>query len=368
MWAHALNLRSIAWAEATVHCLAWLVLGQLGMRMGWGWAGGLAGVAAWWALRQVWTYLPWPDSLGFFLRPLSLASMATAGLILISLLGRSTLGLMGWGLATVAWAGLAASVQRSARMNASAVPDHASHRLVMPVAAAMAWWIAGDPDQWSQRWWLAIPVLYFAAAGLHRGQRLDPHLNEPRCGDRYFGVCAASQWSMGLMMGSLFLHAHWCQQAGWPVSDLIALHLGIMVFLPLLLQTFIPLMAASLVRRGSAILLASGGMVAVLDISPNHLMLSMVLQTMAWALTTLTSDRSTSPKDHSSGPAWLLALCGPVLLVFMGWASSWWGPVAMAAVHAGLGLIGLAAAGLDMLMNVTNGPERKYIPKKVSRT
>lgn len=312
------DTRALAVARWTVLWLGWLWLGQHGSQAGWGWAAGTAVVALWWALQVMapgWLAGVSPRSLGL------LSAVAVLG---ADLLPGDAARACVW-LAACAW-GL-----WSARLRA--------HRPCGQAGGAWAWapaWAALLAGLAVMAWpatssFLVAGLLVACAMYLPEASSAAA-AREP--------ASPAGHWSgiaMGLMMGSLWLSADWCSASGIPVQGVIAAHLAVMGLLPALLslgpavRRVLSLAAAEDLRL---LLLAVGGLVALVEPSPVGWVGAMGCHALAWAAGV---PRMRAPAPSTSFP---LALAGPLLLLAVGLASQAWGPQALAAGHA---LVGLAA-------------------------
>ncbi len=322
------DTRVPAVARWTVMWLGWLWLGQHGSLAGWGWAAGTAVVALWWAVQLLppawlarWT-APWPA------RALGLVSaLAVAGEGLLQ--GDAAracvwLAAVSWGL----WCGRLRAQRPCGQAGLAWVWAPAWAALLAGLAV-MAWPAASS----------------FLAAGLLAACALCLPGAQPAAVPRD-AASPAGQWSgmaMGLMMGSLWLSADWCSAAGLPVQAVIAAHLAVMGLLPALLSVT-PAMRRRLGTHPAEdlrlLLLAAGGLVALVEPSPAGWAAAMACHALAWAAGVPTPPA----RDRSTRFPW--ALAGPVLLLAIGLASQGWGPQALAAGHALLGLAGFTACVL----------------------
>lgn len=146
--------------------------------------------------------------------------------------------------------------------------------------------------------------------------------------------------AMGLMMGSLWLGSRWCLGPGWTDPQAVALHLGLMVGVPLL--------AAAWRRSGlgapgagdwlSGALLAAGALLMACADATAGRLAGMVLLVLAWSLHT--HRPPTARTNAIPVPAGL----GPALLLAVGLLAPSLGPAAMQAAWgfvAALALLGL---------------------------
>lgn len=191
----------------------WLAQAQLGMSLTWGWFGGLGGVALWWALLSLLSVRRPTRSLSR-LQLLALGGVAAGGVALAMSAPATSLRLLAWLAAAVAWALMCSQLQRTATPARAAAcwPAWGLQGLGWLAGLALAVGLAADAQDWSRRWPLLCALLMVAA--LFRA--------EPRAD------CA---WThrldlpTGLMMGSLLPMAQWCSAQGWSPASSIVLHM-----------------------------------------------------------------------------------------------------------------------------------------------
>lgn len=295
--------------SASVAVLAgWLWLGWQGMRLGWPLAGGLGVVALWWGLRLLCSR--W-------------ASVA----------GR----LRGWSWPLGAATGAGVLGVQGAGLGQEGLP------VLLATAGTWALWsvaLAPPPTQEAP----PKPVHNAAPPTLGNRSTAAPNL-------------AAAQLpttAMGLMMGTLWLSSQWCATAGWPAPVWLAMHVALMVLLPVLLRGPAQALQAHPFWREALplALLALGGACVLASASPTGWMLGMALQVLAWVLgrsarLSRTAAAHATPATTGvscAGPLTIaLALCGPLLLGLVGTLSTTAGPQALHHAQAGLGALALLA-------------------------
>jgi hypothetical protein len=145
---------------------------------------------------------------------------------------------------------------------------------------------------------------------------------------------------MGLMMGSLWLSSQWCLGSGWTDPQAVALHLVLMVGVPLLPAAWrrSGLRAPGAGDWQAGALLAAGALLMACADATEGRVAGMVLLVLAWSLNTHrppTAGTNTIPVPAGLGPALLLAA---------GLLAPSQGPTAMQAAWgfvAALALLGL---------------------------
>ncbi|MGM9425684.1 hypothetical protein [Hydrogenophaga sp. MI9] len=146
--------------------------------------------------------------------------------------------------------------------------------------------------------------------------------------------------AMGLMMGSLWLSGQWCLGPGWTGAQAVALHLGLMVGVPLLLSVLRGLgheMPTGAAWQPPA-LLAAGALLMAWPGSTAWRLAGMVLLVLAWSL----AAQGTAPARHGAIP--LPAALGPLLLLAVGLASPTHGPESLQWAYGALGVLALLTA------------------------
>jgi len=154
---------------------------------------------------------------------------------------------------------------------------------------------------------------------------------------------------MGLMMGSLWLDNTWCAGLGWRTDLMVAFHLALMAGLPVMVAGLLRGWGAARVSANaqtqSVLLLLMGGALLLLGSSVWQGVLAIVLPAMAWALHCCRS-RQFQATATSLLSSWigrsLALLLGPLLLLWVGAASSADGPWPL---RAAMLLFGILAAG-----------------------
>ena len=339
-------------AQWTVVLLAWLWLGEQGMRLGWSLASGVLAVVLWWAARllsrgSVWALTSSPVLMGllgllsawgvWWPDFLSGHSAAHAGLLAVAVV---------WGV----WCGL---IETRSQSSTFALGRVAWHPLV---AAALTYGAWRMPDGVSSAPVGVSALLALCAAVLHARDRF---------GARQPTVCRGVQSSlplvlptsaMGLMMGSLWLGNAWCAGLNLSLAWMATSHLVLMAGLPALVAGFmrwwVPDGDAHFHERLSFISLGFLilGPLMLLGDSAVHGALAMVLPSLAWAVHL---GRHRLPLG--SAVRWapgvqrgLALLLGPGLLAWVGLLSPWQGPLAVQSAFALLGLL----AAVQMLYGV----------------
>jgi hypothetical protein len=153
---------------------------------------------------------------------------------------------------------------------------------------------------------------------------------------------------MGLMMGSLWLDNTWCAGLGWRTDLMVAFHLALMAGLPVMVAGLLRGWGAARVSPNAqtqvVLVLLLGGALLLLGSSVWQGVLAIVLPAMAWALHCCRPRQFQATASLMS--AWigrsLALLLGPILLLWVGAASSADGPWPL---RAAMVLFGILAAG-----------------------
>ncbi|MEI7786210.1 MAG: hypothetical protein WCK08_17600, partial [Betaproteobacteria bacterium] len=156
LWQLGMRLATGSGRSALLHA-GWLVQAQLGMMLSWSWFGGLGGVALWWALLALW---PKARSRPSAAALVGAALAACAGLVLAMHMGRSTAGLLGWGLHILAWAWLCS--RTAPLLGTSHSGLRAQGWLGLLGGLLLAAGLAASPELWQARWPLLCALLLLA--------------------------------------------------------------------------------------------------------------------------------------------------------------------------------------------------------------
>jgi hypothetical protein len=143
--------------------------------------------------------------------------------------------------------------------------------------------------------------------------------------------------AMGLMMGSLWLSGQWCLGPGWTDAQAVALHLGLMLGVPLLAAAVLRLgrLSGPVPEWPPTALLATGALLMAWPGSSAWRSAGMLLLVLAWSLA---AHRSASARP---GAVSLPAGLGPVLLLAVGLASPSLGPQSLQWAYGALGVLAL---------------------------
>lgn len=342
-------------AQWMVQLLAWLWLGQQGVRLGWPLASGVLAVALWWAVRVL------CRGTGWALRCPS-AWMAVCGAVVavdvwLSAVAGAPAGTL-WALLALAalwgvWSALIETRSLGRR-------QHAAHRAWQPVLAAsllgLAW---GLPAGAGVRAGAVALLLGLCAAVLYARDRR-PGLRAHACKGASGTLShLPAPSAMGLMMGTLWLGGDWCMGSGWTQEQAVAAHVALMAGLPALLALLLQVLKE---RRGMRLspaahdafslgcITLSGGL--WLGSSTAHGVLAMALASCAWALHCKRPRVVLQVRAQLSNRSqrYVALLLGPALLVWVGMASAQQGPLAMRYAFVLLGALSgylLLRAGLQ---------------------
>ncbi len=333
-------------AQWSVTLLAWLWLGEQGMRWGWGWASGVLAVALWWSARlwvrgSTWALQSHP------LRMATLGFLTALGVGLPEVLTQSEGAHLGLLLLAGVWGVWSGCLETRNRVSTFQLGKLAWHPLV---AGALVALIA----QASKGSWLShgavMLVLAFSAAVFSARDRWGAAPSLTCAGPRSGASELLAPSAMGLMMGSLWLGNVWCAGLGWRTETMLGVHLALMAGAP-------PLVAGLMRWQGTwaanrlahrnvtflSLALLVVGALMLLGQSPVHGLLAMLLPSLAWALHCV-APREGRDLLHRM-PPWLARatalLLGPGLLLWVGTLSPVVGP---AAVQWAMALLGTLAA------------------------
>jgi hypothetical protein len=335
--------RMLAWA---LWLTGWLVIGEFGHEHTALWAGGLAPVAGW--LLAIGALLSWTQPLPA--RALAAALLLGAATAAAGLLNAQALPLLaGWALLVVAASRVVRGLRRGREAGSPLGPALGG--------ALLAWALAGNLETLNP-WAIALALPVVAAllvVLLPRGAA-----PAPGCRGGLFDcalpVAALAPWrerqrwpqqaallAMLPMMAALPAMADWCTASGASPRTTTAVHLGVMLLPPALLQW--PLRRATPARLNTtiALLLVAGGLALLLQPGLPGLALAALLHGAAWGLAW--GGPLAAGTRHANGPTpFRAALAVAALLLVLGLALHEGGPAALAVAH---GLVALGgAAGL----------------------
>jgi hypothetical protein len=350
-WAHAGEV-----SQWGVTLLAWLWLGEQGMRWGWGVASGVLAVVVWWTARLAVRGSAWAMQA----EPLRVAVcglLCAAGVWLPDALtrwGTSHLGLLCLAAVWGVWSG---ALETRSRVSTFQLSKFAWHPLLAGTGVGLIW---GLPKMSAAPLWAVTLGLALAAMLLAARDRWSAEPVPVCAGPRGRVSVLLAPSAMGLMMGSLWLGNVWCAGLGWRTDTLVWVHLALMAGAPAVVawtslgarqgqteamaalhQLPSPLPSS---RRSvlGLVLLALGALMLFGD-TPMQGLLAMLLPSLAWALHCA---RPRNGRDDLRWmPPWLTrttaCLLGPGLLLWVGALSPVVGPAAM---QMAMGLLGALAA------------------------
>ncbi|PUE35077.1 hypothetical protein B9Z52_04235 [Limnohabitans sp. Jir72] len=334
-------------AQWAVLLLGWLWLGEQGMRLGWSMASGVLAVAVWWAARIVCRGSGWAFQTASSV--MGVCGVLTAcGVWLPGLLARPAAAHAGLLVLAAVWGLWSALIETRTRVSTFQMGRVAWHPLVAAGLVSGAWRMPGSDTAapWGVSLLLALCAALVYARDRHgsgrvsacRGQRAGLH------------TCLTPS-AMGLMMGTLWLGNVWCAGLGWSTGQMVAVHLALMAGLPTLVGLVLhglnrlPEWAGGLsseqLTYASLALLCLGALMG-LGNSAVSSVLAMLLPSLGWAVH---CNRHRSPVGGAlmrpRASRGMALLMGPVLLVGVGMASPWHGPL---AVQSALAVLGALAA------------------------
>ena len=331
-------------AQWTLLLLGWLWLGEQGSQLGWSLASGVMAVALWWTARllcrgQAWVFRCPPLLIG-------LGGLLTAlGVALTSQLPDHAAAHLSLLMVALLWGLWSAMVETRSQVSTFEMGPLAWHPLL---AAALVVLVLHLPESAQITPWTVSFLLTLCAVVLWmRDQRTF----------RRVAVCRGPQApiesllapsAMGLMMGSLWLDNTWCAGLGWRTDVMVAFHLALMAGLPVmvagLLRGWVAARVSPHAQAQGVLVLLLGGALLLLGSSVWQAVLAIVLPAMAWAL------HCCRPRQFQATASlispWigrsLALLLGPLLLLWVGAASSADGPWPL---RAAMLLFGILAAG-----------------------
>lgn len=333
-----------------VMLLAWLWLGEQGMRLGWSLASGVLAVSLWWAVRilcrgRLWALPRRPlwmgvcgglTALGVWL-PGAMHDGANAHAALLAV--------------AVVWGVWSALIETRSQTSTFRLGRLAWHPLLAAAVVALVWRLSEHS--------LAAPFwpscLLLACAAVLQGRERQSTGHAARCKAKA-ALCPQllAPSAMGWMMGTLWLGDAWCVGLGWTPEQMVWMHLGLMAALPALVALCLRLLphgaAVSAYHAPVGAVLMVLGAMMLLGSTAVHGLLAMWLPSLAWALHCTRHGMTRLVPQPSVGPwpawavRWVALVLGPGILLAVGMASPSLGPVAMQAALAALG--GLAAGWL----------------------
>lgn len=355
-WAHAGEV-----SQWGVTLLAWLWLGEQGMRWGWGVASGVLAVVVWWTARLAVRGSAWAMQA----EPLRVAVcglLCAAGVWLPDALtrwGASHLGLLCLAAVWGVWSG---ALETRSRVSTFQLSKFAWHPLLAGTGVGLIW---GLPKMSAAPLWAVTLGLALAAMLLAARDRWSAEPVPVCAGPRGRVSVLLAPSAMGLMMGSLWLGNVWCAGLGWRTDTLVWVHLALMAGAPAVVawtslgarqgQTeamaalhLLPSPLPSTRRSVLGLVLLALGALMLFGDTPMQGLLAMLLPSLAWALHCA---RPRNGRDDLRWmPPWLTrttaCLLGPGLLLWVGALSPVVGPAAM---QMAMGLLGALAAAQLLL-------------------
>ena len=331
-------------AQWTLLLLGWLWLGEQGSRLGWSLASGVMAVALWWTARlmcrgQAWVFRCPPLLIG-------LGGLLTAlGVALTSQLPDQAAAHLSLLMLALLWGLWSAMVETRSQVSTFELGSLAWHPLL---AAALVVLVLHLPQGLQSTPWTVSFLLTLCAVVLWmRDQRTFRRVAVCRGPQAQIESLLAPS-AMGLMMGSLWLDNTWCAGLGWRTDAMVTFHLALMAGLPVMVAGLLHSWGAARVsphvQAQGVLVLLLGGALALLGSSVWQTVLAIVLPALAWAL------HCCRPRQFQATASlispWigrsLGLLLGPLLLLWVGAASSADGPWPL---RAAILLFGILAAG-----------------------
>lgn len=330
-------------AQWTLLLLGWLWLGEQGSQLGWSLASGVMAVALWWTARLMCRGQAWVFRCPHLL--IGLGGLITAlGVALTSQLPDQAARLILLMVALL-WGLWSAMVETRSQVSTFELGSLAWHPLL---AAALVVLVLHLPESAQIKPWAVSVLLTLCAMVLWmRDQRTFRRVAVCRGPQAQIESLLAPS-AMGLMMGSLWLDNTWCAGLGWRTDVMVAFHLALMAGLPVMVAGLLRGWVASRVsphaQAQGVLVLLLGGALLLLGSSVWQTVLAIVLPALAWALHCCRPRRFQATASLMS--PWigrsLALLLGPLLLLWVGAASSADGPWPL---RAAMLLFGILAAG-----------------------
>ncbi|MDP2073269.1 hypothetical protein [Hydrogenophaga sp.] len=329
---------ALALARWTALLMGWVWLGAQGQRLGWSVASGVLPVALWWALRLLFAQAGLPARLAPTVAPL-LGAATALGALLVGQWQPAATGHVALLVLATVWAAWSASLDVPVARGACRRSWSGGPPLL--AAALTALCTTGALPAMHSLW--AAPVVLLLAAALGRPPTVP---NAPDAAPSAASALPAT--AMGLMMGTLWLNNAWCSAAGWSPATAVMVHLGAMAALPVLTRLdLVPRhLSAPWAERLPLALLALGAGVLLAGTGATHGLVGMGLLALAWSVHAGRHRSEAFPPSPLAVAGW--ALCGPALLLAVGWLSPTTGPWAQQLAYSligGAALLALLATG-----------------------
>jgi hypothetical protein len=344
-------------AQWIVLLLAWLYLGEQGMRLGWSVASGVLPVALWWAVRLLCRGSAWVRRWGATELGV-LGLLSAAGLALPLQLDSPAAAHAALLLLALVWGVWCALLETRNTSSTFQLGKKAWHPLLAVSCVLAAWRLSGDT--FTQPW-VASFLLGLSAAALCARACFDSDRAWVCKGPRASLHHLLSPAAMGLMMGSLWLGNGWCVGLGVSNSQMVWVHLALMAGLPSAVAFMLggrgPQWLSPQAQLLCSLCFLSMGALALTGSNVWQSWLGMLLPSLAWALH---CNRQRTPQGQASGmPAWLTRtvalVLGPAALVWVGHTSASQGPWALQSVLMVLGAMA-ASQALSMTVQHRDAP------------
>jgi hypothetical protein len=333
-------------AQWAVVLIGWLWLAEKGTLLAWPLLNGVLTVAIWWAMRIIcrgseWALKSKPKLLGL------LGLLTTFG---VAMVGRGNGLLLNQILVlclAMVWGLWCAMIETRSQTSSFQMNVFAWHPLL---AAFLVGLCQGAPFILLM---VCTLVLYMHDAGLTKRRLI---CSGARAGFQFLLAPSA----MGLMMGSLCFSQAWCASSDWSIAQVNGAHLALMAGLPSVLSyamhSFEHSLRSSLVKYCTYVILSLQvlGTLMLWNESPIHLILAMLLHSLAWAVHCVRPRQKDGQKSRLAPrlKTILALLMGPMLLLFVGAASVMHGPMAIRCALALLGVL----AGVRLVILTWRSP------------
>jgi hypothetical protein len=343
-------------AHWTAQLLAWLWIGQQGLRLGWPLAGGVLAIAVWWAMRVLFRGASWAFRCPSWMVGL-LGGCTAMGVLAHGLYGDTAWASFGshgslvvlasvWGL----WSALIETRSLVSTFQTGRLPWQPVLAAALLGLAALGLRVFDAGAGGSALATTGVGLLLVPCTAVLYARDRSPARRARACagtGTQAHHLLAPSV--MGLMMGSLWLGHDWCMGAGWSTTEAVVTHVVLMAGLPVLVAIVLNL--AQRVRPGLVFSSAAQELSGLALIALGALMwqgngtafsvMAMFLPSVAWALHCNRTRvvRGVKAKVEHSVPRLLALALGPLLLIWVGATSMAQGPGAMRLALTGLGVL-----------------------------
>ncbi|UFS55601.1 hypothetical protein LN050_07125 [Comamonadaceae bacterium M7527] len=307
--------------------LAWVWLGEQGIKEGWLYASGVWPLVLWWGSRLAARHMQ--RRVDAHMQVLVIRSSGTAAAIVLAACRfvPDSLSFFMLLIAAMCW-GVCSGASEHAQQRGS-TPQHTASPLLAALVVGALWWAPG----FLASALVALAVLVCATVIAGNTSRT-ASVAQPTHQDNGLASLA-----MGLMMGTMWQSSAWCVGLGWSDSSGVIAHLLLMALLPAVVMHLgkVVKMQAQTLQVLTLGILASGSLLLGLA-GPAYGIWGMILHALAWSLQyvnaapALPKASDNQLKTSLAGQAMLLAV-GPVALWLIGETIQRNGPLVLQLVQ-----------------------------------